>query len=187
MRSIHLTALAAVCLFLSSSPAFAGTVQRFGLADLAERADLAFEGHVLSVRVLEPAPGRIETEYTLREDRAFVGEPCGLRVVRIPGGVLPDGRGMVIAGLPRMDVGEDVVLFLSRESTRGVRMPVGLAQGKLRVAGQGSARRLIGDAVGLDFVGQAPTAIPVGAGIEYVAALAEIESGLAARAAAVRR
>lgn len=191
MRSTFLTALAATFVALTvalrTSDVRAGTVQRFGLADLAERADLAFEGRVLSARVLEPGPGRIETEYTLREDRAFVGEPCGLRVVRIPGGVLPDGRGLVIAGMPRLDVGEDVVLFLSRESTRGVRMPVGLAQGKLRVAGQGSARRLIGDATGLDFVGQAPTAVPAAAGIDYVSALAEIESGLAARAAGARR
>ncbi len=187
MRPIHLTALASVLVLFSTATARAGTVQRFGLADLAERADLAFEGHVLSARVLEPAPGRIETEYMLREDRAFVGEPCGLRVVRIPGGVLPDGRGLAIAGMPRLDVGEDVLLFLSRESTRGVRMPVGLAQGKLRIAGQGNSRRLIGDAAGLDFVGQAPTAIPAGAGIDYVTALAEIEAGLAARAAAVRR
>lgn len=187
MRPIHLTALAAAFLVFCTSTARAGTVQRLSLSDLAERADLAFEGHVLSARVLEPAPGRIETEYALREDRAFVGQPCGLRVVRIPGGVLPDGRGLAIAGLPRMDVGEDVVLFLSREGSRGTRLPLGLAQGKLRVAGHGSARRLIGEVAGLDFVGQAPTAVPAGAGIDYVTALAEIEAGLAARAAGARR
>ena len=187
MRSIRRTALAAVALVFVTSAARAGTVQRFGLADMAERSDLAFEGRVLSARVIEPGPGRIETEYVLREDRAFVGEACSVRVVRIPGGVLPDGRGLAIAGMPRMEVGEDVVLFLSCESSRGVRMPVGLAQGKLRIAGQGPARRLIGEAAGLELVGHAPTAIPAGAGIDYVAGLAEIEAGLAARAAGVRR
>lgn len=183
------SAVACVLLALSrASDVHAGTVRRFGLADLAEHADLAFEGRVLGARVLESAPGRIETEYTLREDVAHVGAPCGLRVVRVPGGVLPDGRGMAIAGLPRLEVGADVLLFLSRESTRGTRLPVGLGQGALRIVTTASgAKRLVGSSAGLDFVGSAPTAVPDGPGIDYVAGLAEIASGVAARAAEERR
>lgn len=192
MRPIRFAALAAVaCAFLGlsrSTDVRAGTVQRFGLAELAERADLAFEGRVLAARVLEPAPGRIETEYTLREDVALVGAACPLRVVRLPGGVLPDGRGLAIAGMPRLDVGADVVLFLSRESSFGTRMPVGLAQGSLRVVTLPTgAKRLVGSSAGLDFVGAAPTAVPEGPGIDYVAARAEIASGIAARPVEVRR
>lgn len=192
MRPIHLTALAAVAAgilgLLHTTDVRAGTVQRFGLADLAERADVAFEGRVLTARVLESAPGRIETEYTLREDVAHVGVPCPLRVVRVPGGVLPDGRGLLIAGLPRLEVGADVLLFLSRESSTGMRMPVGLAQGALRVVTLPSgAKRLVGSSAGLDFVGTAATAVPPGVGIDYVAGQAEIAAGLAARAVEVRR
>lgn len=192
MRPIHLTALAAVaCGFLAllhTTDVSAGTVQRLGLADLAERADLAFEGRVLSARVLEPAPGRIETEYTLREEVTHVGAACPLRVVRVPGGVLADGRGLAIAGLPRLDVGTDVLLFLSREGSTGMRMPVGLAQGALRIVTLPSgAKRLVGSSAGLDFVGAAPTAVPGGPGIDYVAGLSEIASGIAARAVEVRR
>lgn len=192
MRPIHLTALAAAALALlalqRTTHVRAGTVQRLGLADLAERADLSFEGRVLSVRVLEPAPGRIETEYTLREDVAHVGAPCPLRVVRLPGGVLPDGRGLAIAGMPTLAAGDDVLLFLSREGSRGTRMPVGLAQGALRIVTLPTgARRLVGSSAGLDFVGDAPTAVPSGPGIDYVAGQAEIASGVAARPAEVRR
>jgi len=192
MRPIHLTALAAAALALlalqRTTDVRAGTVQRLGLSDLAERADLSFEGRVLSVRVLEPAPGRIETEYTLREDVAHVGAPCPLRVVRLPGGVLPDGRGLAIAGMPTLAAGDDVLLFLSREGSRGTRMPVGLAQGALRIVTLPTgARRLVGSSAGLDFVGDAPTAVPPGPGIDYVAGLAEIASGIAARPAEVRR
>ncbi len=192
MRPIHLTALAAVaCGFLAllhTTDVRAGTVQRLGLADLAERADLAFEGRVLAARVLEPAPGRIETEYTLREDVAHVGAACPLRVVRVPGGVLADGRGLSIAGLPRLEVGADVLLFLSREGSLGTRMPVGLAQGALRIVTLPSgAKRLVGSSAGLDFVGAAPTAVPEAPGIDYLAGLSEIASGIAARATEVRR
>ncbi|MCY2961981.1 MAG: hypothetical protein NTY35_17630 [Planctomycetota bacterium] len=186
MRHLPLAALAATALgllaLLGTTDVRAGTVQRLGLADLAERADLVFEGRVLAARVLEPAPGRIETEYTLREDRALVGAACPLRVFRLPGGVLPDGRGLAIAGLPALPVGADVLLFLSREGSRGTRMPVGLAQGSLRIVTlPDGAKRLVGSAAGLDFVGDAPTAVPAGPGIDYVSGLAEIASGIAAR------
>lgn len=190
MRHSFRIALAAVALglwaFLSASDVHAGTVRRFGLADLAERADLAFEARVLDTRVLLVAPGRIETEYTLRVDRAHVGDACPLRVVRLPGGVLPDGSGLVIAGMPRFEIGSDVLVFLSGESTRGTRMPIGLAQGALRITHQpDGSKRLVGSSAGLELVGDAPTAVPA-PGIDYVSALAEIASGIAARTAEVR-
>lgn len=192
MRPTSWAALVAVTLgtfgLLRTRDVHAGTVQRFGLADLAERADVAFEGRVQSVRVLEPRPGRIETEYVLREDAVHIGESCPVRVVRLPGGVMPDGRGLVLAGMPRLAAGEDVLLFLSRESSQGTRMPVGLAQGSLRVVTlESGAKRLVGSSAGLDFVGTSTTAIPDGPGIDYVAGLAEITSGIAARAAGVNR
>ncbi len=182
-------ALALVCsLFVPHAQVHAGTAQRFGLAELAQRADLAVEGRVLGAWARRGVGGRIETEYTLAVARTFVGEPCGLAIVRLPGGVLPDGTGLAIAGMPRLEVGEDVLLFLSAEGTRGTRMPVGLAQGKLRVAVQpDGSRRLFGDATGLDLVGPAGTAAPAAGGIDYVTALAEIDAGLAARAAGERR
>jgi len=192
MRPTSWAALVAVACgtlgLLGTHEVHAGTVQRFGLADLAERADIAFEGRVQSVRVQETRPGRIETEYVLRENAVHVGESCPVRIVRLPGGVLPDGRGLVLAGMPRLAPGEDVLLFLSRESTQGTRMPVGLAQGALRVVTlETGAKRLVGSSAGLDFVGVSTTAIPDGPGIDYVAGLAEITSGIAARATEVRR
>jgi hypothetical protein len=187
MRPTSWAALAAVTLgflgLLGTREVRAGTVQRFGLADLAERAEVAFEGRVQAVRVLEARPGRIETEYLISESAVHVGESCSTRIVRLPGGVLPDGRGLVLAGMPKLALGEDVLLFLSRESSQGTRMPVGLSQGALRVVTLPSgARRLVGSSAGLDIVGASMTAIPDGPGIDYVAGLAEISSGIAARA-----
>jgi hypothetical protein len=55
--------------------------------------------------------------------------------------------------MPRLEAGEDAILFLTRESTSGLRMPVGLSQGKLRVVREpGSAPRLARDVADLVLV-----------------------------------
>ena len=47
----------------------------------------------------------------------------------MPGGVLTDGTALTLPGIPRFDVGGDVMLFLSRKNSRGLRLPIGAAQG----------------------------------------------------------
>ncbi len=74
--------------------------------------------------MLEGETGLIETEYLMSVDRTLWGADLGMRTVRLPGGVLPDGRGMMIPGMPRIAVGEDVLLFLSRQTSWGMRMPM---------------------------------------------------------------
>lgn len=124
----------------------AGTAVRLDLDTLFDGSDLVLEGRVSSARVLESAPGRIETEYTISVDRTFWGADMQQRTVRLPGGVLPDGRGLILPGMPELRAGEDALLFLSQEGSTGVRMPVGLAQGKLRVSSSlGGQRVLVGD------------------------------------------
>ena len=120
----------------------AGTAVRMSVADLATAAQLVVEGRVLSARPLE-SEGMIETEYLLRVERTFVGRDLDHRAIRIPGGVLADGRGLFLAGVPRLAPGEDVLLFLSGESRRGTRMPVGLAQGKYRVVARPDGKRAL--------------------------------------------
>ena len=63
--------------------------------------------------------------------------------MRVPGGVLEDGRGLLLPGMPTLRQGEELILFLSQPSTDGVRMPVGLAQGKLRVLTDLSGARVL--------------------------------------------
>jgi len=112
----------------------AGTAVRLEtVSDLVDEAHLVFEAHTRSTRTVIGATGRIETEYTFDVDRTFLGEETSERVVRIPGGVLPNGNGLLLPGLPQIVAGEDVLLFLSEAGSSGVRMPVGLSQGKFRV------------------------------------------------------
>ena len=127
-------ALIAVCWLLPSSrDAAAGTALRLDLQGLIDRAGLIVEGRVLSKEAREGPRGIIETEYLLDVDRTLLGEDRGQRSIRLPGGILPDGRGLVLPGVPALMPGEDVLLFLSMESRAGLRLPVGLAQGRFRV------------------------------------------------------
>jgi|LWDU01.1.fsa_nt_gi hypothetical protein len=111
----------------------AGTAVRLDIDQLVSESDLVFEGRVRSMRTIQPAPGRLETEFEVVVERTFWGSDEPTRSFRLPGGVLPDGRGLMLPGMPSLLVGEDAILFLSSEGASGARMPVGLGQGKLGV------------------------------------------------------
>ena len=121
----------------------AGTAVRLGISEMVECADLVLEGRVRSCQVEEVSPRRIETVVTLDVDRTFWGEDLALRSIRLPGGVLEDGRGLVISGMPTVQAGEEVLMFLSEEGSSRVRVPVGLSQGKLRVETSLDGRRVL--------------------------------------------
>jgi hypothetical protein len=159
MRNVHLAAFCAavlgVLLAVRSSPAEvrAGTAIRLDTQALVDHAEWVVEGRVTRVSVSRDAHGRPQTEVALAISTSFLGEAGGTQIFRIPGGVLADGSGMVLPGLPSFRAGEDVLLFLTRESRAGLRMPVGLAQGKLRVAtNQRGERVLVRDSSDLELV-----------------------------------
>ncbi len=127
-----LAALVTPGLLRDGAPVQAGTALRLDTDGLVQNAALILEGRVLAAHPLEGATG-IETEYLLEVERTFEGEDLPHRLVRLPGGVLPDGRGLALAGMPRIEPGEALLLFLTQEGRSGIRMPVGLAQGKYAV------------------------------------------------------
>jgi len=116
-----------------SSDVEAATCVQMRVEDLATRCDLAFEARVTSKSTTIDALGRIATDYALTVDRTYFGAAQATRTVRIPGGVLPDGRGLALPGMPTLTVGEDAIVFLSRENQHAERLPIGLAQGRLKV------------------------------------------------------
>ena len=181
-RSLLRRLLLPLALLAGSSMPRAGTALRLGLRELLERSDLCLEGRVIAVRaVLQDHPRRIDTEYTIQVARTFWGEPRAVRVVRIPGGVLPDGRGMTVPGLPRLGMAEEAILFLSGADANGMRMPVGLAQGRLRVETDRIGRRiLVRDEGELAVVGE-PHAIGGPVVLDYAATVTEIEAAVARR------
>lgn len=163
----------------------ASTVVEMRVEDLVARCDLALEAHVTSLSASRDATGRIATDYALTVDRTFLGANSAQRTVRIPGGVLPDGRGLVLPGMPKLAIGENALVFLSRENQHGERLPIGLAQGRLRVAVDAlGVKRLVRDVTDLEFVDAQGNVLPARAPITslpYAATVARIESECARR------
>ncbi|MEW6072064.1 MAG: hypothetical protein AB1726_05625 [Planctomycetota bacterium] len=183
--------LGAVLVFLGRPPATprveAGTALRMDIPALARTAELILEGHVLATHPREREDGRIETEVLLQVERTFAGADEVYRTLFLPGGVLPDGRGLILPGVPGLRAGEDVLLFLTAAARSGVRMPVGLAQGKLGVVRQeGGAKALVRDDGGVGLLDPASGRIRHGRGVavlDYATVVAEIEAARAGRQA----
>ncbi len=94
-------------------PGLAGATTFVPLSDaaLADRAPVIVEGRVLAI---EPAPAeRPAIDYLIEIERLIKGDlPGGVLVVRVPGGVRPDGVGLLLRGAPRFREGDEALLFL---------------------------------------------------------------------------
>ena len=160
----------------------AGTALSLDVPDLAERADLIVEGHVLDARSEVTEGGLIVTAWDVSVERLFHGDAPSVVTLRLPGGVV-GSIGMVIPGMPEMAPGEDVLLFVTEESHAGFRMPIGLGQGKYRIVTDLATgkRMLHRDAHDLELIGPSGHAYPAStsSSIEYADAVAEIHQGLA--------
>jgi len=165
---------------LPISQAEAGTALRLDVPGLAHNASLIVEAHVLSARPVETG-GILQTEYVLEVSRTLAGTDEPYRAVRLPGGVRDDGSGLLIPGMPQISEGESVLLFLTDESQNGMRMPVGLAQGKFGVVTLADGKkRLVGDASMATLVAPGQELGQAGARsvIDYAEAVAQIEAAL---------
>jgi hypothetical protein len=163
----------------------AGTALRMDVSELVGRADLIVEGHVLSTRAVEDAGGRIETELDLSVDRTHLGDDRGERRLRLPGGVLADGRGMIVPGLPVPVAGDEVLLILSEGTASDLRVPIGLSQGSFRLLRDTSGKRVgVRDGGGLRLATAGGARLIEVDGIQvmdYAELRAEIEVGLVKR------
>jgi hypothetical protein len=109
-------ARASVLLALAAAPAASATAYwPASDAALADRAPVIVEARVVS-REASPAPGAPATEYLIEIERVLGGSPAGSTLlVRVPGGVGPDGIGLMVLGAPSFRVGEHALLFLRPE------------------------------------------------------------------------
>lgn len=168
--------------FFSSDGVSAGTAIRLDVSQLAYNASLIVEGRVLSAQTVE-IEGLVATEYLIEVGETLSGTDLAYRTVCVPGGVREDGSGMLLAGMPTVLPGDTSLFFLTGESSNGLRMPVGLAQGKFDIVllADGS-KRLVRDASDVTLVNpQTGTVQSSGsrAVYDYAQVRTEIESGLA--------
>jgi hypothetical protein len=180
--------LAALALFLADlllaflvapREATAGTARRLELAELAQQAELVVEARVLSSHPVD-AGGLLRTECLLEVARTFKGAHEAYRAVSLPGGIRPDGSGLLIPGLPRLVPGEEALLFLSAEDRSGTRMPVGLGQGKLVLRTLADGRkRLLCELGSVELVGEGSAGHAARSVRDYAECVAAIEAALA--------
>lgn len=129
-------------------------VERKDSKDLVRSAEIIIEGKCLQKTVGYDRRGSIATTYSVEVAKALRAAKAG-EIVKItfPGGEI-DGRGLIIPGVPMLAVGEEFVIFLTEESQRGIRVPVGLAQGKFQIERDAKTgeKRLRRDLADLDII-----------------------------------
>lgn len=192
MRLLIVLALAtcfvamSVAVYVGSTGVTAGTAITLDIDELVEGSGLVVEGRVLSATPRWDERGRIETVYELLVERSFWGDDAAAQTVVLPGGVFPDGRGMVLAGMPQLTIGERSILFLSGEGVGGLRVPVGLSQGHVRVLDTPNGGHLAVRSHSLLHTVDALTGAPAGPAqdvLDYGGLVAEIHAAAARRAA----
>jgi hypothetical protein len=165
----------------------AGTAVRMSTEQLVAGADLIVEGWIRGAQALRQPDGVIDTDFELEVGTLLYGQAGGVERIRLPGGVLPDGSGMLLPGVDHPGVGTRVLWFLSAAGVAQRRMPIGLSQGSWRLlpttAGGWVAQRA-GAGVGLWDL-ESPHASQGSAVVlrPYADLLAEVEAAIGARRA----
>ncbi len=137
-RSSAAAALAGLGLMLVPLPATTSTVAALDVTDLADRADRVVRGTVAAVTPYSDRLVRSEIEIEVAED--WKGGGARTIVLDQPGGLMPDGSGTRVFGMPRFEAGDEVVLFLAEHELVGTRV-LGLAQGAFEVQTDGTVSR----------------------------------------------
>jgi hypothetical protein len=102
----------ALVLAFAAAPLAATTFVMVPDEALVDLTPVVVEASVVSAEG-SPAPGIPSTDYLIEVERVLKGAVPGSNlIVRVPGGVGPDGIGLRIWGAPRFEPGERVVLFL---------------------------------------------------------------------------
>lgn len=143
--------LAAAVLAGSASQTLATLVAELDFAELHRRAGHLFHARCLARREVFDGASVPYTEYVFevleaikgcdavrtKSDKTIVFRHAGTR----SGYVRPDGLEVppLRLGVPEYEAGEELVLFLTRESASGFCAPVGLSQGVFRVKRSGEA------------------------------------------------
>lgn len=134
MRALRPLGVALVLLL--AAPADATQVVELTNAQLVQASTAVVYGVVESrTTSLHAAGPGVFTDYLVRVDQHLAGVTSGgmWLTVRVPGGE-GGGRHVVVDGMPELEVGAEVVLFLEALPTRPfggelVYLPVGLSQG----------------------------------------------------------
>jgi hypothetical protein len=121
-------------MILVAAPAFATTLVRMSLDQLAEASTEIIRAHVLSQQtVWNPQHTRIYTYTTLALDQTYKGDPPSSPVIQQPGGTVGKTR-LFVAGTVQFHPQTGYLLFLERSSADPSKfLLVGMVQGAYRI------------------------------------------------------
>lgn len=120
---------------LSLSSVDASTVTEEGpsIATLVAGAERICEVEILEATPVMLPDGTIETRYSFSTVTPIKGTMASIQEVRIPGGQVA-GKGLLLPGMPDLQIGDRNILFLSEPSNQKQwRMPVGMEAGAMKV------------------------------------------------------
>jgi hypothetical protein len=144
-------AVAFVAALLPSAPVEASVVRQLSLAQLHAESAAVVRGAVTARRsFVDPKTNLIVTDHTIRVSRCFKrgAAACQASVtLQTLGGEVGD-RGVHVEGMPRLAVGQQVILFGRRAGAR--LMPVGLSLGVFKL--DLKTRKAVRDLRGLDLL-----------------------------------
>jgi hypothetical protein len=99
---------------LSSGPLRATTYMMMPDSALADQAAAVIDARVVGVDSSPVVDGPPSTDYLVEVNRVIKGDiPGSTLVVRVPGGINPEGIGLKIWGAPQFTEGESALLFLA--------------------------------------------------------------------------
>jgi len=126
--------LVLLLMILVAAPAFATTLVRMSLDQLAEASTEIIRAHVLSQQtVWNPQHTRIYTYTTLALDQTYKGDPPSSPVIQQPGGTVGKTR-LFVAGTVQFHPQTGYLLFLERSSADPSKfLLVGMVQGAYRI------------------------------------------------------
>ena len=136
--------------FLPLTLSLASQVRPINLEEMAERADRVFLGRCIRVTAgMDSELGQMVTYATFVAQRSAKGGVHGQVTIKLLGDqTADDAPSRSMAGVPRFEEGEEVILFLYRDSRRGLTSPVGLGHGKFVVVQDRKGQRLALNATG---------------------------------------
>ncbi len=117
---------------LFTGVASAATVLRFDTDDLVDRASVIIHGKITYKQARKTATGSVVTDLRLEVFEALKGAKGKTFSFSVYGGVVGT-RGSAISGAPAFSKDEEILVFLDAKNKHGLRMAIGLAQGKYTV------------------------------------------------------
>jgi hypothetical protein len=111
---------------------------------MTERADRVFLGRCVQVTArMDAELGQMVTYATFVAQRSAKGGVRGQVTIKLLGDqIATDAPTLGMAGVPRFEKGEEVILFLYRDSRRGLTSPVGFGHGKFVVSRDEKGQKL---------------------------------------------